>query len=213
VLFLDIDRDNRAISGDGGAEVSIASVGGEMLLERWDPIAKRWLEDVRPTRVRSQNTGNVVTIDVHRSELDDTPRFGFSVTSADVNVAADAVLAVDFAPDDTPYWRYTLANKPALRLVPARLVGTPARPRAGKPFQVSLGVTRTDTSLGITSGTVTCKVLLNGKKLRAKGSVKAGAGRCAMAVPASAKSKRLRGSITVRAGGKSVSASFAYVVG
>ena len=78
----------------------------------------------------------IVAIDVHVSELDNTRRLGFSLLSADVNSAGFEILAIDFAPDNGAYWRYALANKPALKLVFTRIITKPARPKAGKPFTV-----------------------------------------------------------------------------
>lgn len=214
-VFIDFDRDNRAISGDGGAEVSLAYTGGEYQLQKRDLVRNRWVADARPTRIRTQNTANVLTIDIHRSELDDTPRFGFSITTADVNSAADAILALDIAPeggDGVPFWRYELSNKPALRLIQSPLLRTPAAPRAGRAFLVKLPVRRTDTSIGITKGKVACTASVAGAKLRAVGSVKQGEARCAMAVPRAAKGKRLSGSIKVTVAGKTATAKFAHLV-
>jgi hypothetical protein len=214
-VFIDFDRDNRAISGDGGAEVALTYTGGEILLQKRDLRRQRWVDDVAPTRIRTQNTGNVLTIDIHRSELDDTPRFGFSITTADVNSAAESILAVDIAPeggDGVPFWRYELANKPALRLIPSPLVRTPAAPRAGRAFTVKLPVRRTDTSIGITRGKVACAVTVAGAKLRAVGSVKDGEARCAMTVPRSARGKRLAGSLKVTVAGKTATARFSHAV-
>jgi len=212
LIQLVIDRDSRANTGEDGADLIITTVGGEYLLERWNQASKRWFEDAAPTRVRVRNSGSVVTIDVHQSELENTPRFGFAVVAADINTQAETLLGVDFAPDDSPFYRYKLANKPALLLTKTRLFGTPARPRAGKPFSVNLAVRRSDTSKGITSGTVGCRVLAAGKKVPAKSSVSDGAGHCRVVVPTSAAGTVLRGTITVRTGGKSVSEDFAYVI-
>jgi hypothetical protein len=214
-VFIDFDRDNRAISGDGGAEVALTYTSGEFALQKRDLRRNRWVDDVAPTRIRAQNSGNVLTIDIHRSELDDTPRFGFAITTADVNSAAQAVLAIDIAPDDrdgVPFWRYELANKPALRLIVSPLLRTPSAPRAGRAFVVKLPVRRTDTSIGITRGKVLCSVLVGGAKLRAAGSVKKGEARCAMSVPRSARGKRLSGSVKVTVAGKTASARFSHVV-
>jgi len=212
VLAVAVDRDNRAATGDAGAEVLLRSIGGELVLEKWDPSARAWVDDTRPTRFRGRNSANAVTLELHRSELGDAARFGFSVTAADVNTQAESVLAVDLAPDSGGFYRYTLANKPTLRLVTTRLFATPARPRAGKPFAVNLAVRRSDTNRGITSGAVTCRARVGGTAVRAKGSVAAGTARCALAVPSTAAGRLLRGSIAVRVEGKSVSADFAYVV-
>ena len=146
------------------------------------------------------------------SELANSPRFRFSVLSADVNSAIQSVVAVDVAPDDFTFWRYSLANKPALMLSAKRLVTAPMRPRAGRPFAVGLPVTRSDTGRGITTGAVSCRVLVAGKRVTATGRVAGGAARCSVVVPSSAEGKPLRGTISVRTGGRSVAANFAYVV-
>lgn len=212
VLVLLIDRDNRSSTGNEGSEVTITTVGGEFVLERWDPKRKSWVGDDRQTRVRVRNSGNVLTIDVHRSELQNAPRFGFALVAADINTQSESILGVDVAPDRANFFRYRLANKPALVLTATRLTAAPAKPRAGKPFTVNLAVTRSDTSRGITSGTVTCRLTANGQKLPAKGTVSRGAAHCAVVVPPIAAGSALRGTITVRTGGKSVAKTFAYSV-
>ena len=212
VVALAIDQDGRAATGDVGAELLIRSLAGEMIFERWRQDAETWVDDTPPHRVRVRNSGGTVTIDVHRSELDDSPRFGFSVTTLDVNTQAESVLAADLAPDDGGFYRYSLLNKPALRLLAGRVSATPLQPRAGRPFTVKLAVRRSDTSRGITSGNVSCRVTVNGRRLRATGSVAGGAARCAVTLPKSAAGARLRGTIGVRIGGQSVAQNFAYVV-
>jgi hypothetical protein len=159
-----------------------------------------------------RNAGGVVTLDVHRSELGDSNGLGFTVVTADLNASADAIVGIDVAPDDDPFFTYTFTNKAALRLEATRLSTSPARPRAGKPFAVNLAVRRSDTGNGITSGSVSCRALAGTQSLPAKGRVGGGVGRCAFVVPASAKGKLLRGTITVRSGGKSVAADFKYLV-
>lgn len=119
---------------------------------------------------------------------------------------------MDVAPDDFTFWRYALANKPALRLSAKGFVTTPGRPRAGKAFAIDLPVTRSDTGRAITSGAVSCRVFAAEKHVAATGRVVRGAGRCTFVVPASARGKVLRGTVTVRSGGTSVAAEFSYVV-
>lgn len=209
-IVISIDADNNPRTGEAGTDLQLALAAGEIQIERWD--GRRFLPDDLPTRARHRNSGNVVAIDIHVSELDSSPRFGFSLLSADVNTAIQGVVALDVAPDDLTFWRYTLANKPAFRLVASRSFATPAQPRAGKAFTVNLSVSRSDTKRPITSGSVTCRVLAAGKPVRATGRVVGGAGRCSFVVPAGAAGKPLRGTITVRTGGKSVAADFSYVV-
>ena len=213
VIALAIDRDGRPTTGDAGAELLIRTLSGEVIFERWSQAERGWVDDMPPHRVRLRNSANVVTVEVHRSELDDVPRFGFSLAALDINTQAESVLAADLAPDDGGFYRYTVVNKPALRLLAGRVSATPARPRAGRPFTVSLAVRRSDTNRPISSGNVSCRVLLGGKPLRARGSVAGGAARCSVAVPSSAAGSRLRGTISVRAGGQSTAANFAYIVG
>jgi hypothetical protein len=213
VIALAIDRDGRPTTGDAGAELLIRTLSGEVIFERWSQAERGWLDDRPPHRVRLRNSANTVTVEVHRSELDDAPRFGFSLAALDINTQAESVLAADLAPDDGGFYRYTLVNKPALRLLAGRLSATPARPRAGTPFRVSLAVRRSDTNRPISSGKVSCRVLLGGKPLRARGSVAGGAARCSVAVSGSAAGSRLRGTISVRVGAQSAAANFAYVVG
>ena len=213
VLAVAIDGDGRPSTGDAGAELLIRSLAGEVIFERWSQAQRGWVDDAPPHRIRIRNSAGTVTVDVHRSELGSAPRFGFALAALDINTQAESVLAADLAPDDGGFYPYMLVNKPALRLLAGRVSATPARPRAGRPFTVKLAVRRSDTNRPIASGKVTCRVVLGGKPLRARGSVAGGAAQCSVAVPRSAAGSRLRGTISVRVGAQSAAASFAYVVG
>jgi len=210
VLLFSLDLDNKASTGDNGAEGLITVIGGEIQLERWDSRAETWVGDELPTRLRVRNAGNVVTVDLHRSELVDEARFGFSVTAADLDLGSEEILGADFAPEDGTFWRYALTNRPALRLLATKAFGAPAQPRAGRPFTISLPVSRSDTKRGITNGTVTCNVAADRTKVRSTGRVRAGRGECSLIVPAGVGA--IRGSLTVRSGGKSVTARFSFKV-
>lgn len=210
VLILSLDLDNRSGTGDNGSEGLITVIGGEVQLERWNARAEQWVLDPLPTRLRVRNAGNVVTVGLHRSELVDQERFGFSVTAADLDLGSEAILGADFAPEDGTFWRYRLVNKAALRLLAGKALGAPAQPRAGRPFVVSVPVTRSDTRRGITGGTVACNVTADGTKLRVGGRVRAGRGQCSLVVPQGAST--IRGSLSVRSGGKSVTVRFSFRV-
>jgi hypothetical protein len=211
-IVLTIDADDNQGTGDTGAEVRLNTLGGEISLDRWDGRAKTWVADDLPTRAKYANSRNVVTIDVHVSELGGTRRFGFSLLTADVNTAIQEVLAVDFSPDNQSFFHYALTNKPALMLVPTRLFASPGRPQAGKPFAVNLTVRRSDTHRLVTAGSVGCRVLVGKSRISATGSIVGGGGRCAFRVPTTAKGSVLRGIITVHSGGKAVAKAFQYVV-
>lgn len=212
VLVVAIDSDNRVGTGENGSEALITTFGGEIRLERWDTRKEEWVEDARPSRIRLRNSANVVTIDIHGSELGSTARFGFAVTAADLSLGADNVLGIDVAPEGAAFWKYTVVNRPALVLTKTQLFVTPAQPRAGRPFTVSLGVRRSDTGSGIATGRVGCSGRLDGKRIVGRGSVLGGRARCTFLLPKSAAGRRLSGTISVHVDGKSVAANFAYAV-
>jgi hypothetical protein len=209
-IVISIDADDNPRTGDSGTDLELVLAGGELQLGRWD--GRQFVLDDPPTRARHRNSGSVVAIDLHVSELQNARRFRFSVLSADLNTAIQLLVALDVAPDDSAFWRYSLVNAPALKLTIGRLFGTPSKPRAGKRFAVNLSVTRSDTNKPISSGTVDCRVLANGKRVTAKGTVGRGAGHCSFVVPPATAGRVLRGTITVRSGGKSVAATFSYVI-
>ncbi len=211
-IVLTIDTDDNQRTGDDGAEARLNTLGGEISLERWNSRSRTWVADELPTRARLTNSRHVVVIDLHDSELGSTGRFGFSLLTADVNTAIQAVLAVDFSPDNRAYFHYALANKPALTLVPTRLFGTPTRPHAGKQFAVNLSVRRSDTNRPVTAGSVLCHIRVGKQSVHATGTIVGGGGRCSLRVPAATGGSVLRGSITVRSEGKTVVQGFSYVV-
>ena len=135
-----------------------------------------------PTRARVRNAGNVITLDIHRSELENASRFGFAVTAVALDAVGDAVVGIDFAPDNGSFWRYTLANKAALRLLAAAPVGAPKAPALGSPSRSHCpcgGRTRTAASRAARSGARSA----DGIRVRATGTVDGGRARCSLAVP------------------------------
>ena len=209
-IVVTIDADSNPATGGGGAELTVTLVEGEISLERWN--GRRWAPDELPSRARARNSGNVVAIDLHASELRNTRRFGFSLLSADLNTAIEGPVAVDLAPSDFSYWGYTLANRAALVLTARELVATPRRARAGRSFTVSMPVIRSDTGRRISSGTVGCRVRAAGAVVQATGRVAGGSAQCAFVVPRAAQGKVLSGTISVRTGGTLVSRSFTFAV-
>jgi hypothetical protein len=212
-LWVAVDSDNRAATGDvdAASELQVRYVRGEATLERWDPSNGGWVPVLEPGLVRARNSGNVVTVDLRRSVLGKTKRFGFAVTTAAFDAESGVVLALDLAPNSGGFYRYAFANV-AFSLAATRLFATPSEPRAGQSFAVNLSVRRSDTNRAITSGTVTCRGSIRGTRLRGSGRVVGGRGRCVFGIPKSGAGGRLRGTITVRVDGRTVSRAFAYVV-
>lgn len=211
-LVVAIDADANPRTGESGADVRLEALGGKLSLERWSPKARAWESDRAPKRARLRNAAGVVSFDLHVSELGGTRRIRFAVLSADVRADVQEVLAVDFSPDDGSYWQYALANAPALTLAATELFTAPVRPTPGRPFTVALAVNRSDTGRPVSAGTVACRATANGRALAAHGRITGGAGRCTFVVPASARGSVVRGTITVRSVGKTISRSFSYRV-
>jgi hypothetical protein len=209
-LELDIDVDRRRGTGDGGVDLYVHVSGGRVHVGRWN-AGEREFAVLRNTAVRARNGDGVVTIDVPRRLLDDVAGFDFYFLSGDSAVDEEEDFAVDIAPDGESWWKYTLVNKAPLRLLAGAPRGIPARPRAGASFTIVLPVRRSDTSRGITSGTVSCNVRIQGQRVRASGRVTGGAARCSLVVPAGARGG-VSGSMTVRSAGKSVATRFAFPI-
>ncbi len=74
----------------------------------------------------------------------------------------------------------------------------PAAPKAGSTVAISAPTTRVETGNPLDGGSVTCTASYRGgKKLQGRGSVVAGNAVCRIKVPAGAKGKTVRGSMTV----------------
>jgi hypothetical protein len=209
-ILLTIDADNKTRTGSGGADLSLTDVGGQLALERWNATRRAWRPDTAPTRVRERSRANLVVVEIHRSELGSNPRFGFKVASVLVDLVVGEAMGFDFAPDNLSWWRYKLANPAAVRLLAGRVVGTPARPLVGAPFTISVPVRRSDTNQAITSGSVTCNVLVAGKRVRAQGRFRAGKAQCSLRIPSTGGT--VSGSVIVRSGGATVTSRFSFRV-
>jgi hypothetical protein len=176
---------------------------------RWNAVEEEWVRDKSPqARVRRLGKG-VLVFEVHRSELDDVARFGFNVVSSALDEDADYA-AWDIAPDSSA-WRYTLTHRPPLRLIADAVKGAPERPVPGRPFTVRVPVRRSDTSRGLTSGKVDCTVALGGRTRKVSGEITKGTASCTVHVPRNA--VVVRGSMTIRSLGKSVTVWFAGAIG
>ena len=164
---------------------------------RWNAVAEEWVRDRSP-QARARRVGkSVLVFEVHRSELDDVARFGFNVVSSVLD-EDDDFAAWDIAPNSSA-WRYKLTHRPPLRLIADAVKGAPERPLPGRPFTVSVPVRRSDTSRGLTSGKVECKVALGGRTQKVSGEITKGTASCTVRVPRNA--VVVRGSMTIRASG------------
>jgi hypothetical protein len=208
VVRVAIDRDLLGGEGPAGrAEVLLDYTDGRFRFRRWDPKEEEWMDDEAPTRAHAGVVGNSVVFEVHRSELDDVARFGFTVESWIED--DDDVVAFDLAPSNGGS-TYRLVHRPPLRLIAGELFGVPSRPVAGRPFSINLPLTRSDTARKLAKAKITCDVRAEGRQVRATASIAGGIARCAVVVPRNALA--VRGSMKVRSAGESVTAWFAGAI-
>jgi len=201
VMFLDSDA-NQA-TGDPeslGADYIIQLIQGEALLFKWDGSDFT----ISPTQASlSSAWASGPTIRINASDLNNTRKLLFDVTAVSGIVfdsqtgAIDcAVCKRDFAPAIGFYTYNVLVQKPTL--VVRSLRPTPAKPAAGKPFTLRLVAARSDTGAAVQNGRVTCVGRAGSARLKPSlQRVQGGAATCTWNIPAGAKGKTFRGSVTV----------------
>jgi hypothetical protein len=160
----------------------------------------------------------VLTLSVHRDELDGAALVGVAVVSFDLVGDGESegqdfegdVEALDTAPDDLmgPLYAYRLTNRPRVQLRVTEALRSPTRPRAGGRFSYSIVVRRLDTYRVVRRGSVTCSVFISGKRVRTTGRFVGGRANCSLLMPAKSDSSTLRGTVTVRAAGAVVRSTF-----
>jgi hypothetical protein len=223
-LLVGVDRDGNASTGDDGLEVFLTWLGGQrrVLLQRWDPKKRAWIEDAAPTRALGDSANGTVTLAVHRSELADVARFRFWLAAVDFTGPdesafedADELEAIDSAPE-SGFWRYVLVNKPPVHLVAGTVTARPGRPVHGRRFAIRAPIRRTDTLARIGAGKVTCAIRTRqgggARLVPAAGHFHNRLAECILTVPAKSAGNVLYGQMTVRALGASTHATFTYRV-
>lgn len=207
VVGLSIDADNDAATGDSGADLSVTALGTDFVVDRWNERSEFWEPHLDAPRVRVDVAGPVVVIGVHRSELGVGPRIGFAALAVGLT-ADDAFTGIDVTPDGTRFFRYQLENATQVRLVTGMVRSAPAKPARGARLTVTTKVTRSDTGAAARTGSVTCVVKVNGKRVAATGRYASGRASCTFRVPK--KARRVVGSMRVRADGVSSTVPFSY---
>jgi hypothetical protein len=218
ILGAVLNTDRNAQTGDEGIEVVIDYVVApngttEVVVARWNGTE---LVEV-PSTATSSFAGGVLTITVPRSELVNTQAFDFEIVALVFRADLQAAIA-DVAPDTVTGFTYELvgiappAPSPPPRLTASKPTGVPARPRPGRRFSVSTGITRQDTGAAVTSGNVACSVRVGVARVRTAGRFTGGRARCTMTVPRTTKGKTLRGTITIRSAGATVTRAFSFRV-
>jgi hypothetical protein len=219
VIDLFVDTDNNAQTGSadfGGADYVVELIQGEANLFKWDGTNfTRRFGDPSAISLSFTYQGGV-TIRISAAELGNTKRFNFFVIVESGIVFDPTTGDPDFSNsvgDAAPgggvglYPYEVVVARPTL--VVRSIKGTPAAPRAGQTFTLRMVAARSDTNAVLQNGRVTCVGRAGSSRLRAKlARVQGGAVTCTWQVPANAKGKTFRGTVTVVFEGLRASRSF-----
>lgn len=201
VMFLDSDANQSTGDPESlGADYIIQLIQGELLLFKWDG-SDFTLSPTQSSLSYAWAAGP--TIRVNASDLSNTRKLLFDVTAVSGIVFDSTTGAIDctnckrdFAPTIGFYPYNVVVQKPTL--VVRSLKPTPARPVAGRPFTLKLVAARSDTGAAVQNGRVTCIGRVGAARLTAQlQRVQGGAATCTWNIPANAKGKTFRGSVTV----------------
>ena len=204
-VILWVDSDNNPATGDPdslGAEYLLLLFRGDIALLRWN--GSDYAEGAPATSLIFAYQSGAVTFTINASELGNTRRFGFAArvlsgivvdeTTGDLDLT-NAVQ--DDAPSGAGFFNYQLQITPPT-LVVRRVTTVPRVPRAGGTFTMRLVAARSDTGATLQNGRVTCVARAGTTRLRARvARVTGGAATCTWNIPANAKGKAFRGSVTV----------------
>jgi hypothetical protein len=201
VMFLDSDANQSTGDPESlGADYIIQLIQGEALLFKWDGSDFT----ISPTQASlSSAWAGGPTIRINASDLNNTRKLLFDVTAVSGIVFDSTTGAIDcnackrdFAPT-IGFYQYDVKITPPT-LVVRSLRPTPARPAAGRPFTLRLVAARSDTGAVVQNGRVTCVGRAGKARLKAQVQrVQGGAATCTWNIPAGAKRKAFRGSVTV----------------
>jgi hypothetical protein len=217
LLFVDSDNNPATGAADtGGADYVMEVVRGEIALFRWDgtDFTRRFGDPSAVTLTFSWQGG--ITLRISQAELGNTTRLKF-FTIVESGIVVDPVTGdLDFTNavgDAAPGGGVGLYEYGVVRARPSLVVrsikGTPAAPRAGQNFTLRMVTARSDTNATIQNGRVTCVGRAGNSRLRAQlARVQGGAAVCTWPVPANAKGKTFRGSVTIVFEGMRASRSF-----
>lgn len=212
-VVLDLDRD--LTTGESGFETTLThrvdqAGQARLVLERFDDAEFRYLE-VPGVALAGGFSAGSLTLTVARSELAGTRGFSFGAFAALLD-AKGRPIAGDVAPNEGR-WSYALVGLPPLRLRGQALVATPGRPLAGRQFAVASRIFVQDPGATVTRASVACAARVGTTRLPAHGAFRDEVARCTMAVPRTAKGKRLTGTLTVRSSGATLTKRFSFQVG
>lgn len=213
LLFLDTDQ--KPTTGDTstlGADYAIELDAGSVGLFQWN--GTDYVAAASQTSLTFAYDATGATIRVNASDLNKTKGFNFgalaiSGISTDASGNPDFTNAhTDSAPDaGHGFWNYKVIQKLSLSVVAFTTGPKPAK--AGKNFSAGLAATESDTNGPVATGAVTCSATVGTAHLATVGkTVKNGIAACVWHLPANARGKTVRGTVTLTVQGVSVKRSF-----
>jgi hypothetical protein len=218
-----VNSDNNLQTGDpelAGVDYVMQLIRGEVLLYRWDGSGfTRRLGDPPATSLSYAYQGGALNVRISTSELGNTKGFTFLVVAIG-GVVFDPVTGepdpatgeVDVAPGGgSGLYAYEVKLTPPTLLVKRVTV---LGGKASKPLTLKMVTARSDTGAIVQNGRVTCLGRVGNAKLKAKVQrVIGGAATCTWNIPATAKGKQFRGSVTIVFEGLRATESFTRRIG
>jgi hypothetical protein len=221
LIALEIDTDNNPATGSPeGTDYAIELLQGEVFLYRWDGenFTRRAGDPPATSLIFGYQGGATLTISA--AELGNTKKLRF-------NAIVIAGLATDPVTGDLDFTNATADVAPAasaglytyeVKTAPARLnvrnfSTIPAKPAAGKPFAMRLQAARSDTGAVVQGGRVTCVGRVGAARVAGSGRFVGRQAVCTFRIPATAKGKTFRGSITIVFEGLRATRSYSRTIG
>lgn len=200
-ILLAIDADRNPATGADGVEF-LLFVDGERDagLIAWD--GTQWV-DAPSATLKTYWWGDTILLALDRSELGNSSGFSFVVI-------AGTVTGEEFVPSDDSggVWAYTSVAKTFGMATGPVVVVTKGGAKAGKPFVVGYVFGRTDSPEPATSPRTTCVATLAGKRIPARVVQDSETAVCRVTLPAKAKGKALKLTLTTTSGGKSATKTY-----
>jgi hypothetical protein len=221
LVAMEIDSDNNAATGSAdGTDYAIELLQGDVALFKWDGenFTRRAGDPPATSLIFSYQGGATLTISA--AELGNTKNLKFSAIVI-------AGLTTDPVTGDLDFTNATADIAPAVgaglyayqvkvgraTLQVRRFSTTPARPLAGKPFALRLQAARSDTGALVQGGRVTCLGRVGAARLAGTGRFVGRQAVCTFRIPATAKGKTFRGSISIVFEGLRVTRSYSRAIG
>jgi hypothetical protein len=212
------DTDKNVATGGGSYDYEVAWVSGQELLMHWDGAA---FSVVKAASFTGSYQDGKASFGIAASDFGGSTSFAFIVTTT----GDTGTSLADRAPD-TGRWVYPSGSPAPSGSPPALPPGAPpATPKlktvkpklvaavSGRPFTVTMVVTDAATKKGV-RGELSCQAKLSGKALVATRRSIAASGKtsCTWRLPASAKKKKLTGSLVFTFAGATATRSFSVTV-